>query len=141
LKLLQNRFENAVNIAQNVVVPKPNDVIPPFLQDARAFCILSSAHVVLATIDLNDDFQVERDEIDDVVRDRRLPFELDAFKPAAAQSGPQEFFGFGRAFAERAGEFTRRPSPLTLPSPRWGEGFRLNPAQRLRTCHISSGFC
>ncbi len=138
---MQNRFENAVNVSENVVVPKPNDVIAPFLQNARAFGILGCALAMLAAVDLDDEFQIERDEVDDIIANRLLSFELDSFKPAATQSRPQQFLGVGRAPAERTGELSHRPPPLTLPSPRRGEGFAPSFAQRLGSYHNRVGFC
>lgn len=116
-------FENAFDIAENIVVPEANDVIAPLLQDARPLGIESCSRVVLATINFDNEFQVKGDEIDNVVADRNLTLELNVVESSAAQFRPEQSFSIGGSFAEATREMPHKPCALTLPSPQRGEGF------------------
>jgi hypothetical protein len=122
VKFLKNGFEHALNIIQHVVVPEANDVIPALFQHSRPLGIQLSSFAMLATIELDDQFSFERNEVDDISSERDLSFEFDATKLARAKSGPQKLFGLSRSLTEPSGVPSHRLSPLTLPSPRRGEG-------------------
>jgi hypothetical protein len=140
LKLLHYRFENAIDIAQHVVVPKADDVTTPLLENSRTLRVFGGTQLMLTTVNFDDEFLIERNEIDDVVCDRHLSPELDSVELSTTQSGPEQFFCLGRVAAERSGEFAHRPSPLTLPSPRWGEGFRRRFRRRRSASRNITGF-
>ena len=122
VKFLKNGFAHALDIIQHVVVPEADDVIPAFFQRGRPLAVRLSSFAMLATIDLNDQFSFERNEVDDISGERNLSFEFDAIKPACAKSGPQKLFGLGRSLTQLTGVPSHRLFPLTLPSPQWGEG-------------------
>ena len=120
--LLKNGFEHSLNVVQDVVVPKANDVIPAFFQRSRSLSVLFRPFAMLTAVNFNDQFSLKRDEIDNESDERDLSFEFDAIELAGAKSRPQQFFGFGRPLTQRAGVPSHRLSPLTLPSPQRGEG-------------------
>jgi hypothetical protein len=77
---LSKSIKNAFDIAQNVVVPESNDVISRFLQSLGSDGVFRTVLGMLSAVDLDDQFQIERDEINNVAGDRLLPFEFDAFE-------------------------------------------------------------
>ncbi len=122
VKLLKNGFEHALNVTQDVVVPETDDVIPALFQRSRSLGIQLSSFAVLTTIDLDDQFSFERNEVDNISCEWDLSFEFDAPKLTRAKARPQKFFGLGRSLTQLSGIPTHRLSPLTQPSPQWGEG-------------------
>jgi hypothetical protein len=58
---------------------------------------------MLATIDLNDRSRTERDEVNDVAADRRLPAKMKPDRLQFAQVDPQFDFLGCKTFAKRAG--------------------------------------
>ncbi len=76
MKLLKNSFEHAINIIQHVVVPKADDVIPTLFQRGRPFAVRLSSFAMLATVDLNDQFSFERNEVDDISGERNCRLNL-----------------------------------------------------------------
>jgi hypothetical protein len=59
---------------------------------------------MLATIELDGDKSLEADEVEDVRAERPLATELVAIEASGAEVTPEVRFGFGRVFAECAGE-------------------------------------
>ena len=114
---MENGFENTLEIAQNVVIPKTNDVISAFFQRQRAFAVRSGALRVLATVDFNNQFPIQSNEVDNESCKRNLPLEFDAIELTRPKSRPKKALGVSRILAESAGVFFQTPSPLTLPSP------------------------
>ena len=122
VELLKNSFENALKIGQNVVIPKPDDVVPAFFKSRCALVVRGGAFAMLPAIDFNHQFSVQSDEVDYKSRKRDLPFEFYAIELTRAKSRPEQALGFGGISAEPAGVPSHRLSPLTLPSPQRGEG-------------------
>jgi hypothetical protein len=115
---LSKSIKNAFDVAQNVVVPESNDVISRFLQSSGSDGVFRTALCVLSAVDLNDQFQIERDEIDNAAGDRLLPFEFDALEAPVAQFASDQLFGFRHPASERARlpVHVEAPSPNPLPS-------------------------
>jgi hypothetical protein len=122
VKLLHNSFENALEIAQNVVVPKTNDMVPAFFQRRGALSVCSGALPMLTAINLNDQFPIQSDEVDNEACERNLPFKFDAIELTGSKPRPKETLGLGGILAQSPGVFFQTLSPLTLPSPQKGEG-------------------
>lgn len=122
VKLLENGFENTLQVGQRVVIPEPNDVIPAFLQRRSAFPVRNRAFVVLPAVDLDYQLSIERDKVHNESGKRDLPFEFNVVELTRPQSRPKQALGCGAILAEPAGIFSQRLSPLTLPSPQRGEG-------------------
>jgi hypothetical protein len=122
VKLLKNSVENTVRLAQDVVIPETDDVIPAFFQCRGALSIGSDAFSMLTAINLDDQFPFQRDEIDNISGKQNLPFELDAIELTRSQFRPKQTLGLGGIPAELAGVVSQRLSPLTQPSPQRGDG-------------------
>jgi len=81
--LTKHRF----GIAQHFIIPEPQHAKPLIGKPAAALDIRLSA-IVLATIDLNDQFSLEADEIDNVSPHNCLSLEFDSVKTMGAQQIP-----------------------------------------------------
>ena len=68
---------------------------------------------VLSTVSLNDELGSERDEVDDVTANRRLPPDVKAEGLQFAQLYPQFDFLWGETFTKCAGIFVCQSSPPT----------------------------
>ena len=84
---VQNHFQYAVRIPQNIVVPEP--------QHAKSFAAkIAVAHdvllvlCVLPPIDLDDQLSSKAREVNDVRTDRHLPFEFVTVETMSAQPVP-----------------------------------------------------
>lgn len=119
---MENSFEDALKIAQNVVIPKANDVIPAFFQCRRTLAVRRDPRTVLTAINLDNQVPIQGDEVDIESCNRNLPFEFDAVELTRSKSRPKETLGVGRIPTELTGVLSQRLSPLTLPSPLRGEG-------------------
>jgi hypothetical protein len=122
VKLLENSVENALEIAQNVVIPKTDDVVPALFQHRSALAVRNGSLPMLTTINLDDQFAIQSDEVDNEVRKRNLPLEFDAIELTHPKSRPKETLGLGGILTQSTGELFQTLSPLTLPSPQRGEG-------------------
>jgi hypothetical protein len=122
VKLLHNSFENALEIAQNVVIPKTDDMVPAFFQHRRALSVGSGALPMLTAINLDDQFPIQSDEVDNKTCERNLPLKFDAIELTGAEPRPKETLRLGGILAQSSDVFFQTLSPLTLPSPQRGEG-------------------
>ena len=120
--LVQNSFQHALDVAENVVVPETHDVIAPLFKNTGPLGVARLAKIVLTAIDLDNEFQIERHKIHNVAPDWHLTLELDAVETPSTKFGPQKFFGFGRALAEspRTCSWAEPPHPTLSPP---GRGF------------------
>jgi hypothetical protein len=117
VKLVENGFEYALKIGQNVVAPETDDVIPACFQRHRTTIVRRDALDMLPTINLDNQFPFQGDKVDDESRERDLPFDFDTIELTRAKSRPKQTLGFDEIFAESPSVPTQRLSPLTLPSP------------------------
>ena len=134
-QMLENRFQNAIEIARHVAVPEPDDGVSVDLDEASAFGIGLGRFGVLAPVQLNDEPGASASEIGDGGADRELSDEFAAVELAAAQARPKYALAIGHVATEFARDrsqafpgHTRQPN---TPSPRRGDG-RGEGARRLR---------
>lgn len=146
-ELLADGFEDAVGIAQHVVVPEAQYPIAVGLDDLGPRRI--PHRIVLTPVKLDRQPRRAAGEVGDVAVDLELADELLAFEATRAEVVPEALLGFGLVGAKLAGDRSqafpcqlRAPSPNPLPvgeravrrrgpstpSPRrgkgWGEGAR-----------------
>jgi hypothetical protein len=102
LKRSRDCFKNPGHIAEDVVVPEPQNSIvitdKPFVANhvTRIACVLASIH-------LNNETTFTADEIDRVRADRFLPNEFVAIEPARAESMPQSCLRVGGVTSQPPG--------------------------------------
>jgi hypothetical protein len=102
LKHSRDCFKNPGHIAEDVVVPEPQNPIiatdQPFVAShvTRIACVLASIH-------LNNETTFTTDKIDRVRADRFLPNELVAIEPARAESMPQSCLRVGSVASQPSG--------------------------------------
>jgi hypothetical protein len=102
LKRRRDCFKNPGHIAEDVVVPEPQNSIvvtdKPFVANhvTRIACALASIH-------LNNETTFTTDKIDRVRADRFLPNELVAIEPARAVSMPQSCLSVGGVTSQPPG--------------------------------------
>ena len=73
--------KNAIDIPDDVGIPKPDDVNAFGLKESCACGVVTSAVGMLTAIELNDDAAIEADEINNIVPQRHLSPELVSRKP------------------------------------------------------------
>src|SRR6185312_812718 len=88
-----DRLQDAVNIAQHIVVPKAQHQISVGLELRGALRILGDVLGVLTAVQLHDQPSGFAAKIDHVSFDRHLPPEFHSVKPPVAQSKPKRAFG------------------------------------------------
>jgi hypothetical protein len=86
-----DRFENADQIARNVVIPEPQDPIVAVGRPFISHCVVHTVGV-LTTFHFNDQASFAANEVDGVRPDRLLPDEFVTVQPAGAQSLPEFSF-------------------------------------------------
>jgi hypothetical protein len=90
-----DRFEHAVEILDDIVVPEAQDAESRLLQQARATPIFLGSRRVLATVQLDDELLLMANEIGCEAEDRFLSTELRVVELAIAQAAPQQFLNVG----------------------------------------------
>jgi hypothetical protein len=115
---LNKRLKNAFDVSQNVMIPESYDVISRFLEYLGPRSVLLSPLGMLPTINFDDEFQIQRNKIDDITCDWLLPFELDAIEPPITQLAPHYLLCFGHLAPQstRLPVHGRAPSPHPLPN-------------------------
>ena len=124
---LGNALHHAVGIAERLVVPEAQDATTERLQERSSTGVVPGAKSMLTAGELYHELRLAAAEVDDVGTDRELAGELRAEEPAVAEPGPETALRIGLAPAQPsrvvAGRFADCTlGPLTLPSPRRGEG-------------------
>ena len=112
----QNLFEHPVRVSYNVVIPESKHEITHRLEDSRSVRITFALLAVLTAIELDDQFGIRAEEIDDKAVDLHLPLELPSIQATIAESKPQQSFCIGLIAAQSPGESGFRchhPTPLT----------------------------
>ena len=119
-----DRLNNAIDIAQHVIIPEPQNEITVGFKISRALRIFGTPLGVLSTINLNYQTSGLTAEIHDVRFDWHLPPEFQPIEPAVAQLEPQRTLGVGliapqfpsgwytRCHTLTRPRFARAPSPL-----------------------------
>jgi hypothetical protein len=80
---VQNRFENAYGICQNVRIPKTQNAIT-FGREPSVALNVSDRIGVLPAIELDDETMLLANEVDDKRPNRRLPSKAQAHQPMPA---------------------------------------------------------
>src|SRR5262245_46827941 len=122
---VQDVFEHALNVSNDIVVPVAQDEIAHRVQNTGSVGITVSILIVLPAIQFHDELGVRTEKIDDEAIDRHLPLELPAVESAVAQTKPQHTLRVGLIAAKppsRCGAPSRHPTPLTPPLSPTGRG-------------------
>jgi hypothetical protein len=123
-----NALDHTFDILENFVVPKSQDAKALLCKPSRPFSVGIDAQRVLASIDFNDEFGLEADEIGHEGSDRRLTPEMTTIDLFASQTEPETLFGVGHATAKgtRYSEVHALSincgAPPPQPAPTRGEG-------------------
>jgi hypothetical protein len=123
------KFKDAIEAIQNLVVPDPNDPVSQRAQKGIPFAIRRIVGV-LSAINLDDEAPIATNEIGVIWADRLLSHEFAAAELSISKPPPQQQLGAGSASPKRAGtrrfldtRSPRAPSPLTPAlSPQAGRG-------------------
>jgi hypothetical protein len=84
-----DRLQDAVDIAQHIIVPKTKNQITICLEVRGSTCIFSTSHRMLAAVELNDQLGGLTTEIDHVGPNRHLSPKFHSVKSPVAQAEPQ----------------------------------------------------
>jgi hypothetical protein len=90
----QDHLLHALDIVENIVVPKPDDTPAALLQPRRPPVVLFVISM-LPAIGFNDEPTLEADEIDDEPTQAMLTTEFESAQAAIAEHAPQATFGVG----------------------------------------------
>ena len=114
----QNAFHHPREIGVDIRIPESKNFEALRLQEGVANLIRSSAvrQAMLTAVSFNDELGSERDEVDDVTANRRLPPEMKAEGLQFAQLHPQFDFLCGETFTKCAGIFVCQGSPPPVTS-------------------------
>ncbi len=115
-QLVEQRRDDAIGIAENVVVPEAQNLEALAFEPGRARGVRVPPARVLAAVDLDDEEALETGEIDDVTPDGRLAAEPAIVEPSVAQARPQPALGVGRGLAEGAGARRGRGASIAVSS-------------------------
>jgi len=118
VQLLNKRLKHTFDVSQDVMIPESYDMVARLLQNSGSRCICLDSLGMLTAVDLDDDFQIQSDKIDDVACDGLLAFELDAVEAPAAQLAPHQLLGIRHLASQstRTLAHRRAPSPNPLPN-------------------------
>jgi hypothetical protein len=89
---LGDALENAVRVAQDVVVPEAEDAIALRFDEAGARFVISYGFGMLAAVQLDDEPLREASEVGEVWADRHLPPPF-VLRQLCAQRAPQALLG------------------------------------------------
>jgi hypothetical protein len=103
MKVFGDHGAYALGIAQNLVVPEPQDAVPLALQESSAARLLLRQEIVLTTIDLDDQSCRVADEVGYKPAYRHLTAKPVPFGLPQSQHLPEPYLGFGHLTAECAG--------------------------------------
>ncbi len=112
---MRYRIEHGIEMFDQLVVSKALDAKSGTPKKIRALFVRYHVHrsAVLASIELNDKFRFEADEIDNVRIDRLLPPKFHFLKSAVAERLPQPALDVGLIATQLAGKFALHRFPLT----------------------------
>jgi hypothetical protein len=89
VKLSQNFSQNIFLPSQHLIVPESQNSKTTLCEDGAAYCVDFDAIPMLATVDLDNEFRLDANKIDDVTIDRNLPAKLETAQAARTQACPQ----------------------------------------------------
>jgi hypothetical protein len=99
----QDRFKDAIDVRQYVIVPEADDREAVTFETSRAYSILLYAFSMLTAVNLDDELRLETAEIDRIWRERHLPAKLRTDYASIAQFEPQQPFSVGRTCSQLTG--------------------------------------
>jgi len=99
-EFLPDRFENAVGVLQDVVVPEPQHAIAEGFDHFSARGI--DDFIVLTTVEFDRQARLAACKVGNLGADRELADELGAFEPATAKVVQEVFFGISHIAAQFA---------------------------------------
>jgi hypothetical protein len=99
---LRNPLEDTLRIFQNFVVPEPQDIKSPALQEACPNFVALHVDRVLPAIDLDHEATRMADEIDDVSSNGFLATKLESRELAGPKQSPDHLLGIGHLAAKAA---------------------------------------
>jgi len=111
VKLLNQRFENTLDIVQNIVIPETHDAVAESFKLFRAHPVLFNADRMLTTVNFNDQLYFERDEVGRIAGDGNLPLKLIAGEPPSAQTRPYQALGIRGISPKSSGTQIRHAVP------------------------------
>lgn len=91
----QNYLQHAIQISQNLVVPKPQHAVPLRLKELSPLHIACRVRRMLTPINLDDERLLLAHKIRDVRPARVLPTEFESGKPPATHAIPDQAFRIG----------------------------------------------
>jgi hypothetical protein len=118
MKLLQNRFYNAVDIRQYVMIPEADDAKSESFDFCGSLFVSDDPFGVLPAIQLDNQARLKRGKISDITSDRDLSSKFVTLQSASAQMFPEQLLCLGFVSAKLARESDcqlRTPSPCPLP--------------------------
>ena len=100
----EDLFEYAIEIFQDIVVPKALDAVSPLRNQAGALLVLGHVRKigVLRAVKLDYEVTIPAAEINDRVTDWKLTTKLEAAKLTSANAVPELLFSGSRIAAEHA---------------------------------------
>ena len=117
----RNRLQHPRMIAEHIMIPEPEYLIPALHEDGCPFLIGSDPTSMVATIQFDHQPVGWTAEIHNVGADGVLSAKLDVMELPVLQLPPKYPLAVGLPSAKPSGQSTVH-APLTLPSPHRGEG-------------------
>jgi hypothetical protein len=119
---LFNRLQHRLTIAEHIVIPEPQHLIPTLHEENRPSLVGPDLRGMMAAIELNHQPVCRPAEIHDVRANGVLPAKLGMMELPITQLPPEYPLTVGLPPAQPSGQ-SPAPIPLTLPlSPSGGEG-------------------
>ncbi len=109
-----NTLQHRVRISKHFMIPKSKHAITQYLDIFSPSQVVRDLLGMLATIDLDDNFGLQAEEIHDVGSKDLLTSKLDALESSTTQSTPQAPLRLGRILPQR-GPDCSSPHPRPLP--------------------------
>ena len=115
---MQNRFHNAVDIREYIVIPKPNNTKSKSFEFGRPVGVFDKHFGMLPAVKFNNQFRFKGSKVGNIPADRHLPPKFVTVESAPTQMFPKKLFSFGFVSAKLARTLNtqrRTPSPYPLP--------------------------
>src|SRR4051812_45779880 len=99
-QLLSDRFQHAIGVGEDIVVPEAEDPVAVFFDDLGAGGV--PLRIMLAPVEFESQSRRSAGEVRDVAIDLELADEILPFESAGAKIIPEALFGFGLVASEAA---------------------------------------
>gem|GEM_PF-5622329 len=97
---LSYSLKNACRILQDVIIPKANNPEPSRFEKPGSFAIIGNGAGMLATINFNNEFFLNRRKVNDINPDGKLSPEFNIGKPPVAQFPPETPFSISHILTQ-----------------------------------------